>query len=544
VLQLGPASPTAGSDDALSLTDTPQPLCSDDVGDVRGRAGRGGVLVGVFALLVSFAGSWVPSYWSDEAATVRAASLAPGALLAFVRHKDAVHAAYYLTVGLWSRVAGSSELAMRLPSALAVGATAWLLVVLLRRFGAGHVGVIAGLVFAVLPRTTYMGAEARSYAIATLLVVVVVLRGVIAVQDERRRDLGTGRALARDLVWFGLACAVATAVFVYAALVVVTVLVWAVVGVVRHRHRARPVVWLVVSGLLGIACTAPLLIIVAGQKGQIAWLGSQDTLNVWTLLAEPWAESSGAIAGLGAVAVIAGVVVVHRVVARRGAALVVLVVLWMLLPGALLLVANAVAGPLYTSRYLAFCTPAVAIGFALVVDAVGARAVRSRPVESGASCVGRSWWVGVGSVVLIAAVAAPTIVLQRTPEAKGGADLRQIADVVHTKAGAGDAIVFERARTVALDPRQAIAAYPRDFSGLDDIAVTERFPATGTFSDRTVPLAGRRARLLRVHDVWYVAPAASGCSGSADARVLRGVGFTVARTWTPGRDEVCEYARS
>ena len=55
-------------------------------------AGRGGwwpLAIGMAASLVAVLGSWVPSYWSDEVATLRASRLSWPELFAFVGHKDA-----------------------------------------------------------------------------------------------------------------------------------------------------------------------------------------------------------------------------------------------------------------------------------------------------------------------------------------------------------------------------------------------------------------------------------------------------------------------
>jgi mannosyltransferase len=471
-------------------------------------------------VLVSAFGSWVPSYWSDEAATVRAVSLSPAGLLAFVQHRDAVHAVYDLAILGWARVAGTSELALRAPSAVAVGATAWMLVVLLRRHGLASTGVVAALLFAVLPRTTLIGSEARSTALTTALVTAVVLLADDVVRRDRRRTV----------VAFGVLAAATTAVFVDAALAVLAALVAVAVLVVVREARPPTFLRLTVAGVVGVAVAAPVVLAASGQREQIAWLGTQPSVNPWTVLAEPWAESSAGVAVLGGVALVVGLVLVRRVVAVAGVRLVVLVAAWMLVPGALLVGADAVAGPLYTSRYLAFCLPAVAVGIALVVTTV-ARAVR------------RSRWVPVVAVLLVAVVAAPTWVLQRTPTGKNGADLRQLAEVVAHRAQPGDAVVFVPGRTRALDPRQSLAAYPDAYRGLVDVALAQAFPATGTFSDRTAPLAEHPDRLRGIDRVWWLAPAARGCTAGADARTLTTLGFTAAEVARPGRDVVCRWSR-
>ena len=68
------------------------------------------------------AASWIPSLWGDEAATLLSAKRPLGSLLGMLTHVDAVHGLYYLVMHGWIRLAGESPFALRLPSALAVGA--------------------------------------------------------------------------------------------------------------------------------------------------------------------------------------------------------------------------------------------------------------------------------------------------------------------------------------------------------------------------------------------------------------------------------------
>lgn len=476
-------------------------------------------VVGLASGLLSLAWAWGPSYWSDEAATVRAASLSPAELVAFVQHKDAVHAVYYLSVGAWSRVVGSSELALRAPSAIAVAVAASALVCVFRRFERLGTGVVAGVVFAVLPRTTYMGVEARSYAVATALTTLIVLFAI--------RTMMRGRL--RDAVVLALIAAAGTAVFIYSALVVVAVIAYMVFIAATQalRRRAWPVrAYVMATGalLVGVGVAAPLVVIVAGQKSQIAWLGSQPVVNLWTVLAEPWAESSAAVAVVGALLLLAAVWRRRVVLERAGGPLVALLLCWTFVPGVVLLAVNAVDGPLYTSRYLSFVTPGLA-----GLLAIGLRFALNRRLR-------------VAALLLLLLAAAPTYVTQRTATAKAGADLRQVADYIAEHSRPGDGFVFEKARTVALDPRQAIAAYPDRFARLRDIALVQQFPATGTFSDATRRLDS--TLLVSASErVWLIAPAAMGCEQSQDATALQKAGYQRVRRHVAGRDGICEFLR-
>lgn len=476
-------------------------------------------VVGLAAGLLSLAGAWGPSYWSDEAATVRAASLSPAELFAFVQHKDAVHAVYYLVIGLWSRAVGTSELALRAPSAVAVAVAASTLVCVFRHFNRAGAGAVAGVVFAVLPRSTYMGVEARSYALATALSTLIVLLTL--------RTMWRGRL--RDAVVLALVAAAATAVFVYSVLVVAAAIAYVVSTVAVRAHRggawsSRSVALTTGALLVGVVASAPLMVVIVGQKSQIAWLGSQPVVNLWTILAEPWAESSAGVAVVGVVLLLVAVLRRRQVLRGAGAPLLTLLVCWTSVPGSLLLAANAIDGPLYTSRYLSFVAPSVAGLLAIALRfALGQR-------------------LRVAALLLLLLAAGPSYVLQRTDTAKGGADLRQIADYIAGHAHPGSGFVFEKARTVALDPRQALAAYPDQFAGLEDVALVRRFPATGTFSDTTRKLDS--ALLEGAPDrIWLIYPTALGCEHGQDAAMLRDAGFKSGNYQVLGRDAACEYVR-
>lgn len=133
-------------------------------------------------------GSWIPSYWYDEAASVSGSSRPLASLWRMMHNIDAVHGLYYAGLHFWSKLFGTSEFAVRFPSAIAVGLATAGLWVLAKRIGSPRFANLAAVVFILLPRTTWMGAEGRSMAIVTALVLwstVLVIRLVCG--DLRRR---------------------------------------------------------------------------------------------------------------------------------------------------------------------------------------------------------------------------------------------------------------------------------------------------------------------------------------------------------------------
>ena len=78
------------------------------------------VLAAVLTAAVAFWGMTVPQFWFDEAATISATNRPFGSLLRLLQDVDAVHGLYYVLMHPWVALFGTSELAMRAPSALAL----------------------------------------------------------------------------------------------------------------------------------------------------------------------------------------------------------------------------------------------------------------------------------------------------------------------------------------------------------------------------------------------------------------------------------------
>ena len=171
------------------------------------------VLLGLLAAAISAVGSWIPSFWGDEAASVMSAQRPLPSLFHMVGHIDAVHGLYYLGLHFWIDLFGASPFSTRLPSALAVGAMVAGVVLLVDRLGTRRLAVIAGIVAAVLPRVTSMGTESRSYAIGAALAVWSTWALVRIVTSRHR-------ASRADWVVYGVLAGAGVGVFVYFGLIV------------------------------------------------------------------------------------------------------------------------------------------------------------------------------------------------------------------------------------------------------------------------------------------------------------------------------------
>jgi 4-amino-4-deoxy-L-arabinose transferase-like glycosyltransferase len=111
------------------------------------------------------------SLWLDETVTYWSAYKGIAAAITRSQFWPGQNMVYTMLAALMIRLAGPSEIVLRLPSLLAAIATAWLLF----RFGTDlfdkETGVLATLVFVSLDEMMRTAANARPYAIALLLVV-------------------------------------------------------------------------------------------------------------------------------------------------------------------------------------------------------------------------------------------------------------------------------------------------------------------------------------------------------------------------------------
>lgn len=500
---------------------------------VRRSPAATAAVLGVLAALLASAGSWVPSLWGDEVTSIMSAQRPLPSLLRMLGHVDAVHGASYLGLHLWGGLFGFSPFSVRLPSAVAVGLTTAAVVLVATRLRSARVGAIAGAVCAVLPRVTYMGEEARSFAFSAAIVSWLTLLLLVAIGRERVRP--------RWWVAYGLLLAVGVYVFLYTALFV---LVHAAVLALSRSSRRMAAGWLIAVGCAALV-TAPLMVFALREHGQIAYLGTTRQTAPQTLFAGLWF-------GQWPFAVVAWALILVAVVAEarqrslvtratrgeslfgpgpRLPSLVFLALGWLLVPTGLLL-AGHVFFPDFTARYVSFCAPAAALLIACGLDEL----LRLRV------------WAGVVAGALVIALSLPVYLAQRTPFAKNDSDWAQIAAVVGRHARPGDAVVFDESTRPSRLPRLAMHAYPADFRNTRDVTLAVPFTASTTWRDTALPVeeAADRGRFERVSRVWVIEYAAAGHAadhyGVAD---LAALGFrpTTAR-FTTHRGLVALYERT
>ena len=396
--------------------------------------------VALLAALVSSAGAARPSLWFDEAATISAATRPVPELWRMLANIDAVHGLYYLLMHGWFAVVPATEFGCRLSSCVAVGLAAAGVVVLGRRISTRAVALTAGAVFALLPRVTWAGIEARSYA---LTMAAAVWLTVLCVALARRGQT-------RLWMLYGVLLAVAAVVNVF---MILMVLAHAVVVLAFGRPPALRG-WSLSAGA-AVAAVTPFLLFTQGQLFQVRWISPLGAQTVARVLRDQYFDDALPFAVLAGVLAVAGLIGIARgggATGRHPWRVVALTAGWIILPTAALLVYSVVRQPLYYPRYLAFTTPAVALLLGLCVVSIA----RSRTAV-------------VAILVLLAAAAAPNFLAQRGPYAKEQMDYSQVADVIERNAAPGDCLVMDNSTTWKPGPiRPLLAARPAAYQKLHD----------------------------------------------------------------------------
>lgn len=484
-------------------------------------AATGGV-----AVAVSMIGSGTASLWGDEAASVLSAERSLPSLMEMVQHVDAVHGLYYLGLHFWILIAGSSPFAVRAPSAVAIGLCVAGIVVLGTLLRGPRLGVLAGLLCAVLPRLTDVGSEARSYAftaaIATWLTVILVM--ILQARAPR----------ARLWVAYGALLALGTGLFLYLILIAVGHLVVLMLPPGRGQ-RARG--WLIATGAALLAAS-PVVVLAVQQRGQIAYLASRNYLDPTSLLVSPSFEKP-LVAGLGWALIIVGAIVTirdwrtgwHRwsvPTATSTSALVPLA--WLLVPSAVLIGSSVLIAD-YTPRYLAMCAPAAGLLMAIPLDDLAARPRRQ--------------WLSIVGVLAVVAVTVPVWVQQRGPYAKNDSDWAAISAVLATHARPGNAIAFDDSVRPSRKPRLALGTYPAGFRGLLDPTLKTPFTQSRTWYDQvyTLPQAKARGRLAGITTMWLVEYATPEHVDSYGVITMIAAGFHEVSRRATHRSVILEFER-
>ncbi len=476
------------------------------------------------------------SYWRDEAATMTATARPFGALLRMTGHVDAVHGVYYSIIWVVVRLAGHGELAIRLPSALAMAGAAAAVAALGRRLVSPLGGLAAGLTFAVLPQVSLYAQDAREYAMVTALAATAsyLLVRVLSAAGRRRGWLA-GYAVCLGVM--GL-------LNVFSLLLVAAHAVTVALACRRAGEGRRPgdrdgardaragdrdgarslaVGWLAAAAV-AFLLASPVLALGYAQRGTLSWLTRPGLATV-----EGLPRLIGPTPMLLAVAAAVTLGVLRSALAGRPAPragwppeLLALGLPWLLIPPAVL-VGVSLAAPVYTFRYILFCAPAAAL-----LAGAGLAAL-SYPAEPGPARGPAAACLAV--IAVIGLLGLPAQLAARAPGGHG-TDIRAANAIVAARRQPGDAVLY-----LGTDTKYFPAAYPSGFARLDDIAQQQTPSQAGNLVGQDVRASVVRQRLAHVRRVWVVK------LGHHPQPALRGLNFRLIRAWRTAGIWLLLYAR-
>jgi mannosyltransferase len=402
--------------------------------------------------------------WRDEFYTYGTTNVAFTDMVGIVRGPDVGLAGYYTVMHMWMLV-GDSTAWMRLPGALATVALVAATALLGCRLAGAWVGVLAGVLTALVPAVVTHAQEARAYPFVLLSCVVLAVLLL--------RDLDSP-SMARRLL----------------------VLVVAVLPVVMHPLPGVPAV----AGLFAAALLRPG----AEHRGVLLILGAPAGVASALLVTAGFLVQTGTDPGGGSglfgvaaftrnladAPLTAAVVVIAAVagaisLARRDAP-------WVLMAGwaaapVLVISALGLSGSFFQFRYVASAVPAVAVLAACGVVAVAG------------SARDKVRWLATAPVAVTVVVTYVLGAVQFRTDDYYADDPLGAAALLAADHRPGDAVVYSG--RVA---RGLVQHYLADDVELEDPLLVETPERSGTLRGLTVPEDGRRAALAGWERVWIV----------------------------------------
>ena len=202
-----------------------------------------------------------PELWRDELYGWSFAADPVPQLIASVRKTNAAQLAYDLMLHYWMAAFGASADAMRVLSVLAMAGAAAFVTLAARRLAGDRAGLLAGLIFALLPSVSRFAQEVRFYSLEVLVATLATLLLL--------------RALDRPSAWRWLAYATCLALLGYIDVVALSVVAGHAAGAALRwqRDRDNRQLWFAAAAAAGLAACLPLAVLGSAQAAnQVKWI--------------------------------------------------------------------------------------------------------------------------------------------------------------------------------------------------------------------------------------------------------------------------------
>jgi mannosyltransferase len=260
----------------------------------------------------------------------------------------------------------------------------------------------------------------------------------------------------------------------------VTMAVYCRRGLREQAPRRLAIGWLTAVAA-GLVVSSPLLVLGYLQRGQIAWLGvntSSSGLGTFFSLSGSYLVTTTLLIVIAVALVLSTEVSREKRRAEWPYRLSLLSLPWLIVPPILLLAASTVQ-PVYTSRYILLCIPALAL--------IGGAAIAS---------YGRI--IGSIALVIILISGATTQLGQRT-EAGHYDDILAIDKIVRAEAQPGDVVLYTNPNAESFG-----AAYSYGLGKLRNIALKQGPIPSGTLAGSQASISEIKSRLRHAKRVWVV----------------------------------------
>jgi mannosyltransferase len=264
-----------------------------------------------------------PELWRDELSSWSFASRPVPELVAIISHSNASQLTYYLLLHYWIAAFGDSVFAMRSLSVLAMTGAAACVTLVGRRLAGAWAGLLAGLVFALVPSISRFAQETRFYALEVLVAMLATLLLLRAIERPSPR---------RWVVY-----ALSVAVLGYVDLVALCLLAGHLAGVAIRwwQDRDYRLICFLPAGLAGCLACAPMAIVGLGQaSNQIGWIPRPGlSLSAFEFFGRNLFYSTAAAAALIIVAVLAWAVSWRAAAFATSIAIAPVVMVWVVSQG-------------------------------------------------------------------------------------------------------------------------------------------------------------------------------------------------------------------
>lgn len=482
---------------------------------------------GLFATIVSLWKSWVPSLWGDEVATLLSATRPFETLIPMLFHVDAVHGLYYIAMQGWVDLVGSDPFLLRLPSAFAVGAAVMGTTLLVSYLNASlSLATITGFVMTFLPRVTWIGIDARSFAFTATAGVWLTLFLVWMIQTSRSGEHP------RRKIWviYTLSFLISSYFFLY--FVVLLLAHFALIFMSRSTQKFQKS-WFI-STTITLVGVLPLAILAFLERNQISYLLNEE-LRLNDIFFGPGRFET--VQGIFAWIFI-GITLVHWIIPKlkRGKpssntsnekhlptlttlSIQDVAICWFFIPLSAFVTVNAFFS-LYTPRYSAFFVGALAILIASGINTL-ATWITFRL---------QKFKTLIASVLVVTFIGTllPTYANQRVSNGKNGSDWQEIGQVFVDHASPNDAVIFDPSPRFSKRPQHTLRAYPKGFKHVSAPTLKTPYYNNIGWEDKfySISDAHQLGRFDSVTTLWFVQDASGNKPSTYGVDDLHAIGFT------------------